>query len=163
MINCQMIAAIRSPRRSSVANAGGRPFCQELGMGWVHISHWNDPNVPYFDLSYMYPAHTQLLAKWSSPSIGDQRATGCRIHLNQFYNLNGITLIISFRYSVQAWKNFTKNVFLLIHFPSHLIWSVCHRLPRINRGRVWVLLRASMAGLNQESTHKGKQADLGPG
>ena len=25
----------------------------------------------------MYPAHTQLLAKWSSPSIGDQRATGC--------------------------------------------------------------------------------------
>ena len=25
----------------------------------------------------MYPTHTQLLAKWSSPSIGDQRATGC--------------------------------------------------------------------------------------
>ena len=25
----------------------------------------------------MYPAHTQLLAKWSSPSIGDRRATGC--------------------------------------------------------------------------------------
>ena len=25
----------------------------------------------------MYPAHTQLVAKWSSPSIGDQRATGC--------------------------------------------------------------------------------------
>ena len=24
----------------------------------------------------MYPANTQLLAKWSSPSIGDQRATG---------------------------------------------------------------------------------------
>ena len=24
----------------------------------------------------MYPAHTQLVAKWSSPSIGDQRATG---------------------------------------------------------------------------------------
>ena len=29
-----------SPRRSSVANAGGRPFCQELGMGWVHIGQW---------------------------------------------------------------------------------------------------------------------------
>ena len=28
------------PRRSSVANAGGRPFCQELGMGWVHIGQW---------------------------------------------------------------------------------------------------------------------------
>ena len=25
----------------------------------------------------MYPAHTQLVAKWSFPSIGDQRATGC--------------------------------------------------------------------------------------
>ena len=25
----------------------------------------------------MYPAHTQLVAKCSSPSIGDQRATGC--------------------------------------------------------------------------------------
>ena len=25
----------------------------------------------------MYPAHTQLVAEWSSPSIGDQRATGC--------------------------------------------------------------------------------------
>ena len=24
----------------------------------------------------MYPAHTQLVAKWSSPSIVDQRATG---------------------------------------------------------------------------------------
>ena len=29
-----------------------------------------------YPLSYMYPAHTQLLAKWSSPSIGDRRATG---------------------------------------------------------------------------------------
>ena len=29
-----------------------------------------------YPLSYMYPAHTQLVAKWSSPSIGDQRATG---------------------------------------------------------------------------------------
>ena len=25
----------------------------------------------------MCPAYTQLVAKWSSPSIGDQRATGC--------------------------------------------------------------------------------------
>ena len=30
-----------------------------------------------YPLSYMYPTHTQLLAKWSSPSIGDRRATGC--------------------------------------------------------------------------------------
>ena len=30
-----------------------------------------------YPLSYMYPAHTRLLAKWSSPSIGDRRATGC--------------------------------------------------------------------------------------
>merc|ERR1711902_223095 len=29
-----------APRRSSVANAGGRAFCQELGMGWVHIGQW---------------------------------------------------------------------------------------------------------------------------
>ena len=27
----------------------------------------------------MYPAHTQLVAIWSSPSIGDQRATGCSV------------------------------------------------------------------------------------
>ena len=33
-----------------------------------------------YPLSYMYPAHTQLLAKWSSPSIGDQRATGWGSH-----------------------------------------------------------------------------------
>ena len=25
----------------------------------------------------MYSAYTQLMAEWSSPSIGDQRATGC--------------------------------------------------------------------------------------
>ena len=31
-----------------------------------------------YPLSYMYPAHTQLLAKCSSPSIGDRRATGCK-------------------------------------------------------------------------------------
>ena len=29
----------------------------------------------------MYPTHTQLLAKWSSPSIGDRRATGWWIKL----------------------------------------------------------------------------------
>ena len=29
-----------TPRRSSVANAGGRAFCQDLGMGWVHIGQW---------------------------------------------------------------------------------------------------------------------------
>ena len=31
-----------------------------------------------YPLSDMYPAYTQLVAEWSSPSIGDQRATGCR-------------------------------------------------------------------------------------
>ena len=29
----------------------------------------------------MYSAHTQLLAKCSSPSIGDRRATGCLVSL----------------------------------------------------------------------------------
>ena len=29
----------------------------------------------------MYPAHTQLMAKCSSPSIGDQRATGWMMRL----------------------------------------------------------------------------------
>ena len=29
----------------------------------------------------MYPAHTQLVAKWSSPSIGEARATGCTQNL----------------------------------------------------------------------------------
>ena len=32
----------------------------------------------------MYPAHTQLVAKCSSPSIGDQRATGCADHKSEF-------------------------------------------------------------------------------
>ena len=27
----------------------------------------------------MYPAYIQLAAKYSSPSIGDQRATGCHL------------------------------------------------------------------------------------
>ena len=27
----------------------------------------------------MYPAYTQLVAKWSSPSICDARATGCDV------------------------------------------------------------------------------------
>ena len=29
-----------TPRCSSGANAGGRPFCHELDIGWVHIVHW---------------------------------------------------------------------------------------------------------------------------
>ena len=29
-----------TPRCSSVANAGGRPFCHELGIGWVHKGQW---------------------------------------------------------------------------------------------------------------------------
>ena len=32
-----------------------------------------------YPLSNMYPAHTQLVVKCSSPSIGDQRATGCAV------------------------------------------------------------------------------------
>ena len=31
---------VLAPRCSLVANAGGRAFCQELGMGWVHIGQW---------------------------------------------------------------------------------------------------------------------------
>ena len=41
----------------------------------------------------MYPAHTQLLAKWSSPSIGDQPATGW--DLQQFFNCNKEAQIFS--------------------------------------------------------------------
>ena len=39
----------------------------------------------------MYPAHTQLLAKWSSPSIGDRRATGC------LYMIRVVTKCVSAR------------------------------------------------------------------
>ena len=35
-----------------------------------------------YPLSNMYPAHTQLVAKCSSPSIGDRRATGCVSHIS---------------------------------------------------------------------------------
>ena len=38
-----------------------------------------------YPLSYMYPAYTQLVAKWSSPSIGDRRATGWRGHIYVSY------------------------------------------------------------------------------
>ena len=41
----------------------------------------------------MYPAYTQLVAKCSSPSIGDQRATGCVTDSNIFlcrYHCNGM-------------------------------------------------------------------------
>ena len=30
----------------------------------------------------MYPAYTQLVAKWSSPSIGEARATGCGVDVD---------------------------------------------------------------------------------
>ena len=29
-----------TPRCTLVANAGGKAFCHELGMGWVHIGQW---------------------------------------------------------------------------------------------------------------------------
>ena len=29
-----------TPRCSSGANAGGRAFCHELDIGWVHIVQW---------------------------------------------------------------------------------------------------------------------------
>ena len=29
-----------SPRCTLVANAGGRPFCHKLDIGWVHIGQW---------------------------------------------------------------------------------------------------------------------------
>ena len=56
-----------------------------------------------YPLSYMYPAHTQLLAKWSSPSIGDQRATGCVtvafLTINVLiHNLNTFKTIICHRH-----------------------------------------------------------------
>ena len=31
---------VQTPRCTLVANAGGRAFCHELGMGWVHIGQW---------------------------------------------------------------------------------------------------------------------------
>ena len=30
----------KAPRCTLVANAGGRPFCRELDIGWVHIGQW---------------------------------------------------------------------------------------------------------------------------
>ena len=31
---------VATPRCSRVANAGGRAFCHELDIGWVHIVQW---------------------------------------------------------------------------------------------------------------------------
>ena len=53
-----------------------------------------------YPLSNMYPAYTQLVAEWSSPSIGDQPATGCTVsHQSICTNL---TLVpVSWRSTIQ--------------------------------------------------------------
>ena len=58
----------------------------------------------------MYPAHTQLLAKWSSPSIGDQRATGWRdeasveVGCDQGEQIAGVHPPPLTQVGVQVWK-----------------------------------------------------------
>ena len=37
---CQAYLPIYTPRCRLVANAGGRAFCHDLGIGWVHIGQW---------------------------------------------------------------------------------------------------------------------------
>ena len=55
-----------------------------------------------YPLSYMYPAHTQLLAKWSSPSIGDRRATGCMVAWEDYFILNWY--LLSYLGGVGGWR-----------------------------------------------------------
>ena len=57
-----------------------------------------------YPLSYMYPAHTQLVAKCSSPSIGDQRATGCADHKSEFSKMAKVDQI-----QPNAKKNYDFN------------------------------------------------------
>ena len=45
----------------------------------------------------MYPAHTQLVAKCSSPSIGDQRATGCTVSYHCKMNFSSLCPIKAHR------------------------------------------------------------------
>ena len=48
LITTMIMAMITTPRCSMVANAGGRPFCHEMGMGWVHIGQWIFFNFSHF-------------------------------------------------------------------------------------------------------------------
>ena len=36
----ELLFELWTPRCSSGANAGGRPFCHELDIGWVYIGQW---------------------------------------------------------------------------------------------------------------------------
>ena len=71
-----------------------------MRYGW----NWKYP------LSNMYPAYTQLVAKCSSPSIGDRRATGCspkctssRSHLTMWPNTrSSLTLSTWYKPSLKA-------------------------------------------------------------
>ena len=68
-----------------------------------------------YPLSYMYPAHTQLLAKCSSPSIGDRRATGWL-----FLNLELTKYSVGFRATLEQTllSSEEKNIRTMIFFNS---------------------------------------------
>ena len=86
----------------------------------------------------MYPAHTQLLAKWSSPSIGDQRATGCGISVACQTFLTFITFLLVEEVSGTGQKPDPTFVTLLVsdlncgvrdnfsfgHCRRHMFWNI---------------------------------------
>ena len=74
-----------------------------------------------YPLSYMYPAHTQLVAKWSSPSIGDQRATGCPVC---------IKFSLLARFSLEPITNWLKK-------PEKEDFS-CLSCTKIGESEVWI-------------------------
>ena len=88
----------------------------------------------------MYPAHTQLVAKCSSPSIGDQRATGCKSKVKiltkiQLRNLNQTS-------AAKYWPNFStlnKSKVKILTKPSFKILTKIqlHNLNQTSAAKYW--------------------------
>ena len=78
-----------------------------------------------YPLSNMYPAYTQLVAEWSSPSIGDQRATGwsllffdvIRLICFDFKPLSLFGPDLHMSYSRASGNNTTQPIWLI-----HRLW-----------------------------------------
>ena len=81
-----------------------------------------------YPLSYMYPAHTQLVAKWSSPSIGDQRATGWAPLISLaallWVNFNLFMKKYWYHYSTYTWTMVNIEGWYLLKFNTYELKSI---------------------------------------
>ena len=75
-----------------------------------------------YPLSLIYPAHTQLLAKCSSPSIGDRRATGCLLRPSRYGEDRCCQSVIMRKVRWQFSRPLPPLIFLL-QFEGLLAWN----------------------------------------